>query len=1227
MVSDSKERLFAPETHNFLHIICSPAPNLPTRPLNGDSSVPSAPLAKATDHPSALNPQNVWKAPSTSTVPSLPKSKPSQTVAAKQTKDIEEDEFGDFDFDDVDMERLDSLLSAKSSQHAIAESPAVLGSAAIMPKIPQSAPGALHEQPPSNRLMQPVKSEATPQAKVLSQQPIVADEFGEFPDIDFDMIDQVIATRQEDDSPLTKDKVCNPRSLSNDSSGLSFIKFSRYKILKIQDDWAKYTKTLSVAAWTDSMLRDNEEEFRIHRDCDVKIVPGDGSGSGVLKIGALPNYVEAGYIQLRGVWFYSEVEEGDFIHVCSLGGRFRTDPSALPIVLHSHPPVGSVPDDLVLIHHPDMLLTPTVVSDTVACPRLAVLKSRLGSSGLTSKAALIGTLRHALFGLCIKDQNFEKTFVVRRAKKIVRENAEALLGCSVTTEEAEQQLVDTLPVIIDFVREHTTFLSPAKATAAPTAYVTGHVGANNGIRFAAHSTCSIEEPATSPELGLKGIIDAVLETTIADAGKENDRTQQTITGLKNSLMALELKTGHNQTSQHMHMGQLSLYTLMLQAQFGFKLGSNEIRTSIPLRTSGKPDPEGAASGGLLLYLNDKSSKATHVAPEFDEFKSLIGNRNIVAARLAKASKPRGISLRYEEEGSDNKDNEQRYVTRFKGIQFQADRVLPPFERITLFESAPPVELPDVQRSDQRCTRCFENRSCMLYAFSESEKNDPHGVRRSHGGLMTRFTGKLQPGDMDYFRKWDRLIDLEAHATVGNIAASWLVDSRAREKATGESISSLYYDGCLPGRDGSSVLLHFRKAHSQFNMDSLAVGKGSHVVISTDGNTFVDSQSDPTLEYENTQREWKKLRHRMHVVRGFLDEVKGDGVLISAKKEDLDRVRDMCNRYKKAAKDDGGRTLLFRVDKDNSAVGIGTLRQNLINLFTSDHAQSSTEGTTQIDIAKQRRLPRLRDIIVRLTPPTFKTTNDASLFNVMGPTLPGCDLKVLSLEFQSLNQDQQDAVRKVVSANDFALVQGLPGTGKTSTLSFITRLLAARGKRVLITSYTNGAVDNVLLKLLESGVGKVDSRYRSMVVRVGPRHSCHEATKAFHVNDLAVAAETRLGQEEELSQNSSHRGRLPRAETLAEVMSLARIVCTTVLTVPRTPLLVNELFDVVIVDEAGQTSQPAILGALMAADSFVLVGDHKQLPPLVSSEIAQAGGKISNRLGWTEISPILMCVLI
>ena len=197
----------------------------------------------------------------------------------------------------------------------------------------------------------------------------------------------------------------------------------------------------------------------------------------------------------------------------------------------------------------------------------------------------------------------------------------------------------------------------------------------------------------------------------------------------------------------------------------------------------------------------------------------------------------------------------------------------------------------------------------------------------------------------------------------------------------------------------------------------------------------------------------------------------------------------------------------------------------------------------------------------------------------------------------------------MSANDYTLVQGLPGTGKTSTLAFIARLFAARGKRVLITSYTNTAVDNVVLKLLDSGVGAVSKDTGlSTIIRVGPRHSCHEIARSVHVSDIAVNVEYKLtgNDPEVLSQSTVNQ--LPRAESLQRVMSEARIVCSTVLTVPRSPFLANESFDIVIVDEAGQTSQPAILGALMLADAFVLVGDHKQLPPLVTSEIALAGGK-------------------
>ena len=59
------------------------------------------------------------------------------------------------------------------------------------------------------------------------------------------------------------------------------------------------------------------------------------------------------------------------------------------------------------------------------------------------------------------------------------------------------------------------------------------------------------------------------------------------------------------------------------------------------------------------------------------------------------------------------------------------------------------------------------------------------------------------------------------------------------------------------------------------------------------------------------------------------------------------------------------------------------------------------------------------------------------------------------------------------------------------------------------------------------------------------------------------------------------------------------------------------FEWAVVDEAGQITQPAALGPLMVARSFVLVGDDYQLPPLViSSEAREAGMDVSlfKRLG-------------
>lgn len=65
---------------------------------------------------------------------------------------------------------------------------------------------------------------------------------------------------------------------------------------------------------------------------------------------------------------------------------------------------------------------------------------------------------------------------------------------------------------------------------------------------------------------------------------------------------------------------------------------------------------------------------------------------------------------------------------------------------------------------------------------------------------------------------------------------------------------------------------------------------------------------------------------------------------------------------------------------------------------------------------------------------------------------------------TLNANQRAAVLKALTANEYLLLKGLPGTGKTQTLAALIRLLALMDKSILITSHTHSAVDNVLLRL-------------------------------------------------------------------------------------------------------------------------------------------------------------------
>jgi AAA domain len=350
---------------------------------------------------------------------------------------------------------------------------------------------------------------------------------------------------------------------------------------------------------------------------------------------------------------------------------------------------------------------------------------------------------------------------------------------------------------------------------------------------------------------------------------------------------------------------------------------------------------------------------------------------------------------------------------------------------------------------------------------------------------------------------------------------------------------------------------------------------------------------------------------LHIARGDVYESSEHRIGLSVPHDDLLRLHKLASRALPTK-------LQFRMDRDSGATGVGTLRQNLINLLTGDKKTNSEPGNT----AEESHLPRLRELLLNLHPPKYDDWKSDLMFHqspgkTVRTQVPSCDLASLETEFKALNLDQQSAVRKVFVAADYTLIQGLPGTGthfdgdrrtfryvilnvfysgKTSTIAFLVKLLVAHNKRVLVTSYTHSAVDNVLMKLIDDGMASTNAHYpMSALARVDRYFKCHERVKPFIVESLASKLEEKTTEE------------LPSAESMKCVVASAMVVGVSALTIPRSSCLIDQHFDVVIVDEAGQISQPAIIGALMAAKSFVLVGDQMQLPPIALSELSTERG--------------------
>jgi DNA replication ATP-dependent helicase Dna2 len=449
-----------------------------------------------------------------------------------------------------------------------------------------------------------------------------------------------------------------------------------------------------------------------------------------------------------------------------------------------------------------------------------------------------------------------------------------------------------------------------------------------------------------------------------------------------------------------------------------------------------------------------------------------------------------------------------------------------------------MQLPPMLKKARMCNRCYAKTPCLIY-HKLAEGGD--GETSTLGDDFEAATQHLGQADRDFFRKWDELLTKEEGNLVKFRRELWTLLSNEREPL-GRCFGDVVIDlrSASEEKNGSKInryryTFHKRQKSPNFSFAESQISVGEPIVVSDEKGHFA---------LANGYVVHVSASHITVAVDRKLHDARSKKAGFNAKTNQSFKGIMEIESAGQSALEDPNEQVVYRIDKDEFSNGMALVRNNLVCMMDKDLYQAR----------------HLRRLIVEGQAPQFKSTSTAY-------TISGAD---------SLNVDQKQAIDKVMSAKDYALVLGMPGTGKTTTIAHIIRALVAQGKSVLLTSYTHTAVDNILLKIRDDDI---------RILRIGAATKIHPDVHEFA--DLAAIPKKTI-------------------EELKDSYEKPQVVATTCLGVNH-PIFNQRIFDYCIVDEASQITLPVCLGPIRMARTFILVGDHYQLPPLVQNKAAQEGG--------------------